>query len=170
MLNEDKELLKMAIGFLLTTRGIPIMYYGTEILMKNYANPDGKVREDFPGGWPNDKQNKFTKEGRSPEENEIFSYVTTLANYRKNSQAISKGKLVQFVPEKGVYVFARVFENKKVLVIMNPSKESKSIDSSRFSEIIGNSKNAKEVSTQNNFSLSGEMNLEAKKIYILELE
>jgi glycosidase len=170
MLNEDVDLLKMALGFLLTTRGIPIMYYGTEILMKNYANPDGKVREDFPGGWSNDKLNKFTSEGRSKQENEIFTYISNLANYRKNSLAITKGKLVQFIPEKGVYVYARVFENKKVLVIMNPSKENKKIDSSRYAEIYGSVKTSKEITTQSNFNLAGEWNLEPKKIYILEIE
>ena len=170
MLNEDVDLLKMAMGFLLTTRGIPIMYYGTEILMKNYANPDGKVREDFPGGWANDKQNKFTNEGRTTMENEIFSYISNLGNYRKNSLPITKGKLVQFVPEKGVYVFARIFENKKVLVIMNPTKEKKTIDSSRYLEIVGSAKNSKDVTTQSTFNLVGDWNLEAKKIYILEIE
>jgi neopullulanase len=170
MLNEDVDLLKMALGFLLTTRGIPIMYYGTEILMKNYANPDGKVREDFPGGWVNDKQNKFLKEGRNSYEDEVFNYVSNLANYRKKSVPITQGKLIQFVPENGVYVYSRVYEDKKVLVIMNPSKEKKVINSKRYSEIIGSSKTGREITSNSSFNLIGEWSLEAKKIYIIEIE
>ena len=56
----------MGIGLLLTERGIPHLYYGTEILMKNFKNPsDAMVREDFPGGFEGDPKNKFMASGRT---------------------------------------------------------------------------------------------------------
>ena len=85
---------------LLTTRGIPQIYYGTEILMKNFSDPDGKVREDFKGGWQEDKENKFTAAGRTIKENEAFNFVKTLANYRKNNPVLQTGSLMQYVPKK----------------------------------------------------------------------
>ena len=73
VLGEDVQKQKMALAWLLTCRGIPQLYYGTEVLMKNFTNPDGLVREDFPGGWPGDKKNKFTAAGRNAQEQEAFT-------------------------------------------------------------------------------------------------
>src|SRR6185436_18943225 len=103
-LKQDDAKWKQAITLLLTTRGIPQLYYGTEILMKNFSNPDGLVREDFPGGWASDSANKFTAAGRTPKENEAFNYVKTLANWRKNTPVAYEGKLMQFVPDDDMYV------------------------------------------------------------------
>ena len=98
MVKEDITKYKSAMAMMLTLRGIPQMYYGDEILMKNYSDPDGLVREDFPGGWPGDKDNKFTVAGRSKAENDAFNYVRTLANYRKNTPALQSGKTMQYLP------------------------------------------------------------------------
>jgi glycosidase len=133
-LNEDRQKYKMAIGWLLTTRGIPQWYYGAEILMKGHANPDGNVRWDFPGGWPGDKVNKFVAEGRTPQEDSVFNYVRRLANYRKNSTTLKTGKLMQFVPEDWVYTYFRYDKNETVMVVMNTSKDPKTIDPQRFKE------------------------------------
>src|SRR5579875_3460996 len=97
--NEDYDKLKIGMGWLLTERGTPEMYYGTEILLKGISNPDGKVRQDFPGGWKEDKENKFTLQGRTEKENQFFNYVRTIANFRKTSSAITTGKMMQFVPD-----------------------------------------------------------------------
>ncbi|MET0244635.1 MAG: glycoside hydrolase family 13 protein, partial [Flavitalea sp.] len=134
VIGEDREKMKMGLAWLLTYRGIPQLYYGTEILMKNFANPDGLVRLDFPGGWEGDKDNKFTASGRSQPENEIFDYTKKLANFRKTSSAITKGKMMQFVPEDGVYVYFRYTTSQTVMCVMNTNEQEKTIDLKRFNE------------------------------------
>jgi len=131
---EDVDKLKMGIGWLLTTRGIPQLYYGTEVLMKGVSNPDGWVRLDFPGGWSGDAQNKFTRQGRSDREEEVFNWTKTIANFRKNSSAIKTGQLMQFVPEDWVYTYFRYDDKQTVMVVMNTSNDEKTIHPSRFAE------------------------------------
>ena len=134
VVGEDFNKYKAGMAILLTTRGIPQMYYGDEILMKNYSNPDGLVRLDFPGGWPGDKDNKFAAAGRTPLENEAFNYVKALANYRKNTPALQTGKLMQYIPEDGIYVYFRYDAQKTVMVVYNSNEEDKTLEKDRFSE------------------------------------
>jgi glycosidase len=134
---EDFEKFKSGIVLLLSLRGIPQMYYGTEVLMKNLANPDGKVREDFAGGWPGDKNDKFTAEGRNKKEAEAFNFVKKLANYRKNNPVLQTGKLMQYVPENGIYVYFRYNAQKTVMVIMNTNEQAEKVSTKRFAERLG---------------------------------
>ncbi|MES2797431.1 MAG: alpha-amylase family glycosyl hydrolase, partial [Bacteroidota bacterium] len=98
-IGEDMDRYKMGITLLLTTRGVPQLYYGTENLTKNFKNPsDAEVRKDFEGGWSDDTVNKFTPTGRTEKENEAFNFVKKLANYRKNTPALHSGMLLQFIP------------------------------------------------------------------------
>jgi len=135
VIGEDINKYKSAISWLLTCRGIPQFYYGAEIGMTGFTSPnDGYVRQDFPGGWLSDRVNKFTREGRSAKENEIWDHIAVLANYRKVSSAITSGKMMQFVPEDGVYVYFRYDDKQTVMVAMNTAKEKKNINISRFAE------------------------------------
>ena len=134
VVGRDMRKFKTAIAFLLTTRGIPCLYYGTELPMGNFANPDGKVRSDFPGGWAEDPVNKFTAEGRSDAEKDLFNYISTLAKYRQATPALEYGDLVQFVPENGVYVYFRQGGGKTVMVIMNTSIKTTTLDLDRYKE------------------------------------
>lgn len=135
VVNEDVEKYKTAINWLLTCRGVPQFYYGGEIGMTGTTSPnDGYVRQDFVGGWKEDKTNKFTAEGRNAKENEIWNHISTLAKYRKNSSAITTGKMMQFVPQDGVYVYFRYDDKQTIMVVMNTSKETKTIDLKRFAE------------------------------------
>ena len=119
-LGEDWDKLKMGINWLLTLRGIPQLYYGTEVLMKNTkATTDAMVREDFPGGWAEDSQNKFTEGGRTGDDKEAFNYISTLASFRKTSTALTKGKTMQFIPRNGVYIYFRYDSKQTVMVIAN---------------------------------------------------
>ncbi len=147
VVGEDDRKFRSGIAWLLTTRGIPQLYYGTEILMKNHANPDGLVREDFPGGWKEDPVNKFTAAGRSDQENEAFEYVKKLANYRKQHDVLHTGKLLQFIPENGVYVYFRHNEQTTVMVVMNSNAEAITLDTGRFAEGIGGKTGAVNVVT-----------------------
>lgn len=137
MVGEDFKKFKIGLGILFTTRGIPCIYYGTEILMKNYADPDGKVREDFPGGWPEDSINKFQVAGMSAEESEAFGFIQTLAQWRKEHPAIREGRLVHFVPENGVYVYFRMHDEGSVMVVCNPQEKEYYVNPARFAECIG---------------------------------
>jgi glycosidase len=132
---EDVEKYKTAINWLLTCRGIPQTYYGDEIAVTGTTSPnDGYVRLDFPGGWKSDTQSKFAKEGRNAKENDVWSHIATLANYRKQSSAITTGKMMQFVPEDGVYIYFRYDDKQTVMVVMNTAKENKVIALKRFEE------------------------------------
>ena len=133
VVGEDMEKYKTAINWLLTCRGIPQFYYGGEIGMTGTTSPnDGYVRQDFLGGWKEDKLNKFSAEGRSAKENEIWNHISTLANYRKKSSAITTGKMMQYVPEDGVYVYFRYDDKQTVMVVMNTAKENKTVVLKRF--------------------------------------
>ena len=136
MVGEDLAKWKMGITWLMTTRGIPMLYYGTEILMKNFADPDGKVRDDFPGGWKDDPSNKFKKEGRTDQENEAFDHVKKLGQFRKNSEALKSGKLIQFVPEEGVYVYFRTSGDECLMIVLNTSSKPQQIELKRFDELL----------------------------------
>ncbi|HEY0677775.1 MAG TPA: glycoside hydrolase family 13 protein [Chitinophagaceae bacterium] len=168
--NEDFQKYKMSIAWLLTFRGIPQLYYGTEILMKGTTNPtDAMVRFDFPGGWPGDANNKFTATGRTQQENDAFNYVRTLANFRKNSSAIRKGKMMQYVPENGVYVYYRYDANQTVMCVMNQNENEATIDLSRFSERMKGFTKAYDVATGNTFALQPTLKIGGKYLLVMEL-
>ncbi|MBA2250809.1 MAG: glycoside hydrolase family 13 protein [Chitinophagaceae bacterium] len=134
-IGQDINKYKMGINWLLTLRGIPELYYGTEILMTGSTNPsDADVRKDFPGGWAGDTANKFTAAGRSKNENEAFDYVRTLSNFRKNSSAIKTGRLMQFVPYNGIYVYFRYDAHQTVMVVSNTNDKPVDIKMERFKE------------------------------------
>jgi glycosidase len=167
---EDKDKLKMGIGWLLTTRGIPEMYYGTEILLKGISNPDGLVRGDFIGGWKEDAQNKFTQQGRTESENDVFNWTKRLANFRKASSAIKTGKLMQYVPEDWVYTYFRYDDKQTVMVVMNTSNDEKTIHPDRFSERTTGFTKAKNVVAGWTADLTAkEWKVPGKSIWVLEL-
>ena len=128
VVQENISKYKMALGWLLTYRGIPQLYYGDEILMKGFSNPDGFVRADFSGGWKNDSTNKFTALGRTAAENEVHNFVKQLANFRLTSSAIKFGKLMQYIPQNAVYTYFRYNEEQTIICIMNCSEEDKMIN------------------------------------------
>jgi glycosidase len=102
--------------------------------MKNFANPDGHVRSDFPGGWPTDTINKFTPRGRTETENEAFNFLAGIANWRKQNQWFGSSKLTQFVPRDGVYVYFRHTPEQSLMVIVNQNESASELDLTRFRE------------------------------------
>jgi glycosidase len=168
MVNEDFDKYKSGMAMLLTLRGVPQVYYGNEILMKNYSNPDGLVREDFAGGWQGDRDNKFTAAGRSKKENEAFDYFRKLANYRKATPALQTGKLLQYIPEYGVYVYFRYDNQKTVMVAYNSNDKEQSITTTRFDEGIKGMLKAKNIITDETTDLS-KLTIKPKSTLILEL-
>ncbi len=155
LMKEDMSKFKLAIAFAMTTRGMFQWYYGDEIGMKNYVWPeDGLVREDFPGGWPSDKTNKFDVAQLKGQESELYTYVSSLANWRKNSDAIAHGKLMQFIPENGVYVYFRYTQTETVMVVMNTGDKTYALEKVRFAERLNGYTQAQEVTTMQTQSLS----------------
>jgi len=168
MVGENIAKYKSAMAMLMTLRGVPQMYYGDEILMKNFSNPDGLVREDFPGGWPGDKSDKFTAAGRTEKENDAFNYVRKLANYRKNTTALQTGKMTQYIPEKGIYVYFRYDNKKTVMIAYNSRENEQTTPTSRYFEQIKNAAKAKNVITGETMDLS-KLTIPGKSTLVLEL-
>jgi len=169
VVNEDMTKYKSGIALLMTLRGIPQLYYGTEVWMKNFANPDGLVRLDFKGGWKGDKENKFSESGRNAKENEAFDYVKKLANYRKTASALQTGKLMQFVPEDGVYVFFRYDSLNTIMVMYNGNEKAQDVKLERFSERLNGFKTATEIISRKKLNKLDSVNLPAKTAWIFEL-
>nr|MBC7612712.1 glycoside hydrolase family 13 protein [Pseudopedobacter sp.] len=166
---EDFTKFKSGLAMLLTLRGVPQIYYGTELAMPGVNNPDGLLRADFLGGWKADQTNKFTSSGRTSKENEAFNYVKTLANYRKNTPALQTGKMMQYVPVDGIYVYFRYDNDKTVMVIYNGNDDVKNLDLKRFDERTNGFTGAKEIT---NGTLLGEFTtivLPARTAYVYEL-
>jgi neopullulanase len=171
VVKEDITKYKMGAAFLLTTRGMPQWYYGDEILMKNYASLSGvEAREDFPGGWAEDKTDKFAAAGRNEKENEAFNFISKLANYRKNCSAIQTGKLMQFVPTDGVYVFFRYDDKKTVMVIMNTDKKAQKVATKRFAERTKGFAKANNILTNDKISNFNEFEIKSGEVMVLELQ
>ncbi|MEO5685357.1 MAG: alpha-amylase family glycosyl hydrolase [Chitinophagaceae bacterium] len=167
---EDLAKQKMGLCWLFTTRGIPQLYYGTEIAMKGVANPDGWVRLDFPGGWKGDQKNVFTGAGLSNDEKSVLDLTRRLANFRKNSSAIKTGKLMQFIPENGVYVYFRYDNNQTVMCVMNTNEGPASIDLTRFAERVRDYGKAMDVATGTVFNLdNNSVTLGGKYLLVMEL-
>lgn len=158
---------KQAMVFLLTTRGIPQIYYGTEILMTgDKGKGDGDLRKDFPGGWQGDTRNCFAKNGRTALENEAFEFTRQLLNWRKGNQVIGKGSLKHYSIQNGVYVYQREFNGKSVVVILNGTDDSKELDLAPYQEILPR-ENALDVLTGKNVNLSGKLCLDGRENLIL---
>lgn len=166
---EHLEKYKSAFSWLLTYRGIPQMYYGAEILMKNFSRPDGLVRDDFKGGFPGDEVNKFTAAGRTDKENEMFNHVRTLAQYRKRSRALQHGKMTHYVPQNDVYVYFRYEEDERVMVIMNCSDEEREVGLERFTEGTAGAKTVRNILTGESSALPERVSLHGRQTVVLEL-
>jgi neopullulanase len=170
-LHGDLKKYKMLVAMLATLRGIPQFYYGSEILLKgDKAKGDGIIRKDMPGGWPGDKQDVFTGQNLKPEQSEAFEYTKRLFTWRKNNKLAAYGSFMQFVPNNGLYVYARYNANGTVLVLVNNNeKDSVKLDQNRYAEVIRNAKKGKDIITQD-VKMLNFLQVPAKSTMILELE
>lgn len=170
VLGERADLQRMAIALVLTTRGIPQLFYGTEILM---ASPgpknDGVIRSDFPGGWAGDRKNAFTGAGLTAAEREMQDYTRQLLQWRRTAAAIRDGKLTHFVPFEGVYVYFRHNDAQKVMVILNNNDEARAVETQRFQEVLGQSTRGVDVVTQQAHDVTRRIEVPARSATILEL-
>ncbi|WP_315447789.1 glycoside hydrolase family 13 protein [Segatella salivae] len=167
---KDTLALKQALALLLTINRIPQLYYGTEVLMNGTKEvTDGNVRCDFPGGFAGDKHNAFTAEGRTKAENSMFNWLSKLLKWRRNNMVITKGKQIQFIPYKGVYVIARQWNNQTILTILNGTSQAVTLPLDRYAEVIGNHQEAKDVISGRKVKLGSELQLKARDTKVIEL-
>ena len=165
----DTLALKQAMTLLLTVNRIPQLYYGTEVLMNGTkAVTDGNVRKDFPGGFPGDEHNCFTKEGRTKAEQQMFQWTSRLLHWRQGNKCITQGTQTQFIPFEGVYVIARQYQGKTALVVLNGTSKPATMKMARYAEVIGSAKRAKDVLTNRYYDLTKDLQLKARQSLVLE--
>lgn len=170
-LNRDPALLKMALVYLATMRGIPQMFYGTEILMTSpKKRDDGKVRGDFPGGWPGDQVNAFSGEKLSKQSKSTQDFVRALFNWRKSEKAIHDGKFLHFLPQDDCYVYFRISAKKTIMVVMNRKEKSQSLKTSRFAEVLQSFSEARDVLNGSTQDVRQQIQIEGKTARIFELK
>ena len=170
-LNDDVSLIKMAMSYFMTTRGIPQIFYGTEILMNNPGTDDhGIIRADFPGGWPGDNVNGFTGKGLTEKQADFQQFLAKLLNWRKTNPAITQGKLTHYSPKDGVYSYFRHHKQNLVFVILNKNEKAMTLDLARFKAMLKDKKQATDVISGNAFPLGDTLKVPHKTALILELD
>jgi glycosidase len=170
-LGENMDLLKMAIAFYATTRGIPQIFYGTEILMSSPGpKDDGIIRSDFPGGWAGDQVNAFTGTGLTDKQKQTQEYVRKVLNWRKTNSTVQSGELIHFAPNDGVYVYFRYNQNSKVMVVLNKNAQEKTIDTDRFAEVMANCTSGKEIISGTTIADLKNLKVPATSAMIIELK
>ena len=168
LLNERMDLYKMAMSIICTIRGIPQIYYGTEIAMASTGD-HGELRKDFPGGWPNDDKNAFTGNGLDERELDAQNYLKKLLNWRKNNLAIAKGDLIHYPVQEGIYVYFRRYENDMVMVIINNNDRAKTVYPDHFNETIKGRTKGVNIMNDRLHYLSRDINIPGKSTLVLEI-
>lgn len=169
--NKDVEKFKVALTILLTTRGIPTIFYGTEIGIVGEEH-HGTIRSPFPGGFTGDNTNAFSPCGRNDFQNDIFDFVKALIEVRKDHKSLSEGKLTHFYPFNNIYVYFRETENEKTMVVVNGNEIDSEIDLNNFKETLGSTKIIKNLKSNDKFDILKNNKLIIKKksaeIFLLE--
>jgi len=169
--NDDIRKLKMAMAFILTTRGIPEIFYGTELLLTTGADKgDGTKRRDVEGGWPGDKRDLFTSSGRNTAENDMYLFMKTLLDYRKSSTSLQSGRLVHFIPRDGIYTYFRYDEGSTVMIVMNNNDENQIIETSRYNEFLKRFSSGRDIIRNNEIRDITKLTVPAKSVLIIELK
>jgi glycosidase len=160
---------KQGITFLLTMPGTPQIYYGTELLMNgNKSRSDGDIRLDVPGGWPGDKTDHFTAEGRDRLQNEAFDFMKKLLHWRQGNDVIAYGDMKHYVLQKGVYVYERYLGDESVLIFMNGTSKQVEINLDRYAESIRDRTGWTDLLSGRNVSLEKTLTLAPKEVLVLE--
>lgn len=167
----DFKKYQMAVALIATVRGIPQIYYGSEIGMAGSKNAgDGDIRRDFPGGWNGDTNNAFTASGRTAEQQQFFDFSAKLFNWRKSKSVIHTGKTTHYVPDNNVYVYFRYNEKESVMVIVNNNPEKQTVKTARFNENIQNYTSGKDVISGKSLNVKNDIEIDGKSVLILELK
>lgn len=171
-LEENYNDYQLAMAFFMTTRGIPQLYYGTEILMSHPGSDDhGIIRSDFPGGWVGDSISASTGTGLTKQQLEGQAFLKNLIKWRNKTATIHSGKLMHFIPKNGVYVYFRYDENEKYMIVLNKNKTPYTLDLKHFAEVLLDDKRGLDVLNNRSYDLSsGEIALPNHQALILKIE
>lgn len=164
---------KLGLTLISTVRGIPQVYYGSEIGMRgDKSKGDAAIRQDFPGGWKSDKQNAFTNDGRTTEQKQFHDFTAKIFNWRKNKEVIHSGKTKHFIPQNNVYVYFRYNDNESVMVVMNANTEKQTLKLDRFSEALNGFTSGKDIISNKNISVDANntISIDGKTSMIIELK
>jgi len=167
----DIRKLKMAMAFILTTRGIPQVFYGTELLLTTGEDKGhGIIRRDVPGGWPGDSRNAFTSTGRTPAENDMYNFMHSLLSFRKSSTALQTGKLRHFIPSDGIYAYFRHDGKQTVMIVMNNGEDQKIVETAKYSEILGKFHSGREVISGSPLNDLTKLTMPGKSVMVIDLK
>ena len=168
--DEDYDLFKMAMVYYLTMRGIPQIYYGTEILMSHPGTEShGAIRAEFPGGWADHDKNAFTGEGLDDDELRAQRFLRQLLNWRKDKAVIHRGDLMQYTPIGNVYAYFRYDDAETVMVVFNRDSGVVNLDMARFSERLGDARYAEDVITGKRYGIDRSLRLEPRSVMVLQI-
>ena len=169
VLHENTDLLKTSLLFTATTRGIPQVFYGTEVLIPSpVERTDGIIRSDMPGGWAGDAVSAFTGSGLSPRQLEMQRFVRKLFTWRRGCSAVTKGKLLHYIPADGTYVYFRYDDTKTVMVVLNKNGTDRRLGLGRFSPMLKGAKVGTNVLTDEKVDLSQPLPLKALESVAIE--
>ncbi|MFN3303971.1 MAG: glycoside hydrolase family 13 protein [Roseateles sp.] len=171
LLKKDVGLTKLALAYIATTRRIPQVFYGSEILMESPTErDDGRVRGDMPGGWAGDAVNAFTGAGLTPAQRDMQDWTRRLLNWRKGEPLIHDGRLMQYAPLDGVYVFFRYDDKRSVMVVMNKNDKPATLTLARFAERVVPGRKARDVLGGATLTLGERLEVPARSPLILAIE
>ena len=170
----DSLALKQALALLLTVRRIPQIYYGTEIMMNGTKEKtDGHVRKDFPGGFPGDKHNAFTRQGRTRAQQSMFNWLSRLLHWRRGNETIIRGYQTQFIPYNGIYVVTRRWHRNTVMTILNGTTQDAVLDISRYQELFDDGQDVsrvQDIPTGRYYDLTKNLTLKPRQTLVLEFQ
>ena len=170
----DSLALKQALALLLTVRRIPQIYYGTEIMMNGTKEKtDGHVRKDFPGGFPGDKHNAFTRQGRTRAQQSMFNWLSRLLHWRRGNETIIRGYQTQFIPYNGIYVVTRRWHRNTVMTILNGTTQDAVLDVSRYHELFDDGQDVsrvQDIPTGRYYDLTKNLTLKPRQTLVLEFQ
>lgn len=162
---------KQAQTFLLTSRGIPQIYYGTELLMSgSKEGSDGYIRRDFPGGFPGDTVNAFTPEGRTPLQNEAWNFLSKLLKWRRReaNDVIARGSLKHFMPQNGIYAYTRTLGDRSITVLLNGTDAPLTTTMERTAESLPYGTEYTDIISGKRIKIEPEMTFGPRQIMILQ--
>lgn len=170
-LGKDIDKFKMAMAFVMTVRGVPQIYYGTELLMTGLEHQGhGFIREDFPGGWVGDKANAFVQSGRTEQQNEAYNFLQRLMKWRAGKEVIHTGKTKHYIPEDGIYVFFRYDENESVMIVLNNNQSEKTLKLHRFAESLQDYSSGRDVLQRTQLEKLDQLELKPMSVRVIELK
>lgn len=169
VVRRDYKKFVQGISMLMTMRGIPCLYYGTEFLF-DQTDGHGRIRQDVPGGWPGDKRSVFTAKGRTPEQSNAMRLVQQLSRFRASCSAITSGTFRQLTPENGVYAYARFDTASTVVVAVNTDKTARTIDLGRFGDIVPKDGTARDVLSSAAVNITAPLTIQPSGTFVLEIK